>query len=79
MGFSFGTRRTPDHDDVRRDTSGRRHSNLGVFETSYDAETPDVFFGSDLELQDLKRKIHGFERVEVVNPREKSIETGPRI
>ena len=42
--FSFGTRRTPYHYDVRRDTSGRRHSNLGVFETSYDAETPDRFF-----------------------------------
>jgi len=38
-----------DGDDVRRDTSGRRHSNLGVFETSYDAETPDVFFLSPLE------------------------------
>ena len=35
MGFSFGTRRTPDRDDFRHDTSGRRHSNLGVFETSY--------------------------------------------
>ena len=44
--FSFGTKRTPDHNDVRRDISGRRHSSLGVFETSYAGETPDRYFGS---------------------------------
>ena len=44
MGFSFGPERTPNHGDVRCDMSGRRHGSLGVFETSYDAETTDRFF-----------------------------------
>ena len=44
VGFSFVTKRTPDHGDVQRDTSGRRRSSLGVFETSYDGERADRFF-----------------------------------
>ena len=44
VGFLFVTKRTSDLGDVRRDTSGRRHSSLGVFETSYDGETPDSYF-----------------------------------